>query len=209
VVARAAYVELCRRYDGANNGRIAMSARDLAARLKCSKDTAARALRELEDAGFITTVKIGTFSRKNRLASEYRLNLHPCDVTGAPPDRRWNATRWRPDGPTRRTSRSDIADNVPRSSGSRSEMKDRRRQNGHSHSPTTGTHLDSSHGGRSLSGLLPPGWRRQRGRIVTPEGVTVPIVDNPLVGQRRSALRWPSSKCGRVKPREQTMSWIE
>src|SRR5262245_9105779 len=61
VTARAAYVQLALRYDGVNNGMIALSVRVLAEELGCTKNTASRALIELEDAGFIETVKIGRF----------------------------------------------------------------------------------------------------------------------------------------------------
>ena len=44
-VERAIYVELTRRYNGTNSGRIGYSARTAADELKISKDTAARALR--------------------------------------------------------------------------------------------------------------------------------------------------------------------
>jgi len=89
-----AYVYLARAYNGENNGSIGMSARRLALLMGCNKATAARALRELEDAGFITTMKVGTFSRRDRLASEYRLNNFSCDVTHEPPARTWNCQRW-------------------------------------------------------------------------------------------------------------------
>lgn len=94
LIARCAYVELARKYDGANNGMIAMSARDLGKRLKRDHSTAAKALRELEDAGFIVTTKIGRFARKNRQASEYRLNAFISDIDSDPPARNWNNTRW-------------------------------------------------------------------------------------------------------------------
>jgi hypothetical protein len=105
VVARCAYVELARLYDGSNNGQLAMSARNLGARLGRSSPTAARALRELEDAGFIKVMRLGTFSRKDRLASEYRLNPFRCDVDADPPDRRWNNQKWQPHGVTHKTVR--------------------------------------------------------------------------------------------------------
>ena len=93
LMARCSYLELSRRYDGANNGTIGMSARDLASRLNRSPSHAAKSLRELEDAGFITITKQGTFKRKNRLASEYRLNAFISDLDSDPPDRRWNNSR--------------------------------------------------------------------------------------------------------------------
>ena len=78
--ARAIYVELTRRYNGSNNGRIAYSARQAAADLKISKDTAARAFRSLEDHGFIVCEQRGAFHWKVRHASEYRLTVYESDV---------------------------------------------------------------------------------------------------------------------------------
>jgi hypothetical protein len=87
--AKAAYVQLALRYDGVNNGMIALSARTLAHELHCSSATAARALIELEDAGFIETVKQGRFARRNRKASEYRLTVFRCDATGELPTKKF------------------------------------------------------------------------------------------------------------------------
>ncbi len=94
--ARGAYLELCRLYNGENNGRLGLSARRLASLVPCDKATASRALRELEDAGFIQTMRLGAFARKDRLASEYRLTNFTCDVTGDLPTRSWNRLPWRP-----------------------------------------------------------------------------------------------------------------
>jgi predicted ArsR family transcriptional regulator len=79
-VARAIYVELTRRYNGSNNGRIGYSARQAAQDLKISKDTAARGLRSLEAHGFIVTEKRGAFHCKIRHASEYRLTTYDSDI---------------------------------------------------------------------------------------------------------------------------------
>jgi MarR family len=87
--AQAAYVRLALRYDGVNNGMLALSVRGLAQELNCDKATASRALRELEDAGFIECVKIGSFTRRNRKASEYRLTAFRCDVTGELPTKKF------------------------------------------------------------------------------------------------------------------------
>jgi len=84
MMARAAYIELARCYNGHNNGYIGMSSRRLAAQLPCAVNTAAKALRELEDAGFIEIAEIGRFSRRDRRASEYRLLACTCHRTGAP-----------------------------------------------------------------------------------------------------------------------------
>jgi len=50
-VARSAFIEVARLYNGSNNGRLGLAARTLADRLGCSKATAARALNELEETG--------------------------------------------------------------------------------------------------------------------------------------------------------------
>jgi hypothetical protein len=87
--AQAAYVRLALRYDGCNNGMLVLSVRTLARELHVSRATAARALIELEDAGFIETAKIGRFARRNRQASEYRLTTFRCDVTGELPSKKF------------------------------------------------------------------------------------------------------------------------
>jgi hypothetical protein len=108
MVARAAYIEVARCYFGENNGRIVLSARTLASRLPCNKTTAAKALRALEDAGFIETMKMGSFTRKDRRASEYRLTNFRCDVTHDLPSRKFNPSdRWLGTVPSNRTSQSN------------------------------------------------------------------------------------------------------
>jgi hypothetical protein len=107
LAARSAYIELARPYNGANNGRLALSARRLARQMPCSKDTAAKVLRELEDVGFIEATKIGCFTRKEeeRRASEYRLTCFRCDATGDLPTRKFDPNvRW---DPSERPTKSD------------------------------------------------------------------------------------------------------
>ncbi len=82
VISRAAYIHLAARYNGSNNGKISLSARVLAKELGCAPGTAARALTNLDDAGFIRPTSIGLFKLKNRKASEYRLTAFRCDETG-------------------------------------------------------------------------------------------------------------------------------
>jgi hypothetical protein len=94
---RAGYIEIAQLYDGSNNGRLAMSARRLAGLVPCDKTS--DVLRALEDAGFIDMVKFGRYARKEeeRLAAEYRLTDHHCDVTGELPTRRYNPRHlWDP-----------------------------------------------------------------------------------------------------------------
>jgi hypothetical protein len=80
--ARAALVEVNRGYNGQNNGRIVLSVRDLARRMNCHRNTAARALQELVEKEFIEPRVKGAFSVKFRRATEWRLNDRHCDVTG-------------------------------------------------------------------------------------------------------------------------------
>jgi hypothetical protein len=143
LAARSVYVEIERLYNGKNNGAIGVGVRSLAKRLGCSKNTAARALAELGDAGFIDLVRFGTFSRHNRTASEYRLTIHRCDLSGQAPSKRF--MQWIP------RSRSPPRDNtVPQAgpstekAGPQSHQRDRRRRKAGHDGPSVGTHLDST-----------------------------------------------------------------
>lgn len=81
--ARAALIEISRRYNGSNNGFIGASVRDLAERCRIARGTARKALAELQERGFIECVTPGGFNRKAPHASEWRLTWQTCDVTGA------------------------------------------------------------------------------------------------------------------------------
>lgn len=87
--ARAVLLELAKRYTGYNNGRIGLSIRDAACACRISTGTAGRAIQELEDCGLIECVEKGSFSRRRRLASEYRLLWQRCDVTMVQPARHY------------------------------------------------------------------------------------------------------------------------
>ncbi len=75
--ARAVYIELAAIYNGSNNGKLALSQRDTARRCRIAKDTAAKALQELIEKGFIAVVTGGSFGYKLRHATEYRLTDYP------------------------------------------------------------------------------------------------------------------------------------
>jgi hypothetical protein len=81
--ARAVYIEMARRYagQGSNNGRIHYSVREAADALRIGKSTAARALNDLVDRGFVVVMKKGGFNVKKRHATEWRLTEFPCDVS--------------------------------------------------------------------------------------------------------------------------------
>jgi hypothetical protein len=78
LAARAVLVEAVAFYDGSNNGYLILPARTMAERIGKDHSTAARALRELDDAKFIEPMANGSFSVK-RKASEYRLTWLHCD----------------------------------------------------------------------------------------------------------------------------------
>ncbi|HZR36244.1 MAG TPA: MarR family transcriptional regulator [Nevskia sp.] len=94
-VARCSYIELVRKYagPGSNNGKIAVSVRQLRDELKISTATASRALQRLEDHGFIVVMEKGSFTRKIRHATQYRLTEFGCDVTNTLATK--DFSRWR------------------------------------------------------------------------------------------------------------------
>ncbi|ODR98065.1 hypothetical protein AUC68_11235 [Methyloceanibacter methanicus] len=83
-VARSALIEVLDRYTGINNGMIGLGVRELAYELGCTKDTASRAMRELDDAGLVVPMKVGVW--RGRRATEWRLTFHRCDVSGDLPN---------------------------------------------------------------------------------------------------------------------------
>jgi hypothetical protein len=92
--ARAIYVEVKFRYNGMNNGRIPYSIREAAEALGIGKSSAADGFRALRERGFLVAEKEGTFHRKMRHASEWRLTEAPCNVNDALPTKEF--TRWQP-----------------------------------------------------------------------------------------------------------------
>jgi hypothetical protein len=82
--ARSIYTEMAMLYrgPGTNNGYISYSVREAATSLKIGKSTAARALAQLEERGFIVCMQKGAF-KASRHATEWRLTEHACDRTGA------------------------------------------------------------------------------------------------------------------------------
>ena len=71
--ARCLLTEMKRLYDGRNNGDLHMSVRHAAALLSCHRDTAAKALHDLEDRGFIHPRTRGSFKWKVRHATTWIL----------------------------------------------------------------------------------------------------------------------------------------
>lgn len=139
-MARATYLQIAMRYDGANNGSIAISTRTLAQELNCGNSTAARTIVELDDAGFVETTFIGNFSLTKRKASQYRLTCFRCDQSGRPASRRF--MEWTPHSPTHGTTQSHPWDYTPSGVPPQSHPWDCKGENADPHSPTHGTLID-------------------------------------------------------------------
>lgn len=155
-VARAIYLEIAYHYRGDNNGRIVVSLRRFAEILGISKNTACRALKDLQARGFLDIVKAGAFSMKSRHASEVRLTARRCDVTGALPSRRYE--HWKPDfqkpvpseGPNGATTGTE-ARKTTRHSPLRSLSSNRRSPFDTTDGIATGTPLNSTMGGVAVA----------------------------------------------------------
>ncbi len=100
---RALVVEFRKKFNGSNNGEIAMAVREAARLLGCHKDTAAKALREVEDKGWIRPMKKGSFhmksdagSRKFRAATTWRLTNQPIGRGVETPATK-EYVKWRPE----------------------------------------------------------------------------------------------------------------
>jgi hypothetical protein len=92
--ARAAYVEIARRYTGTNNGRIHFSVREAADALRIGKHAAAIALVQLKGRGFIVVTKRGGFNLryKDQMATEWRLTEFNSDIDSGLATK--DFTRW-------------------------------------------------------------------------------------------------------------------
>jgi DNA-binding transcriptional MocR family regulator len=106
--ARSIYIELAKLYRGAgtNNGQIGFSVRQAARAVLVSPATAARAMIQLQDRGFIVAMTKGNFTSK-REATRWRLTEFDCDVTGQPASRdfeSWGSADILPLYPGRKSS---------------------------------------------------------------------------------------------------------
>lgn len=85
------YMAIARHYNGSNNGQIGMGCRRAADLCGINRNTANRALNELQEFGFIRLRIQGTFSRKDGRQSEWVLTEHPHGEENATSD----FMRWR------------------------------------------------------------------------------------------------------------------
>jgi hypothetical protein len=89
--ARAVLIQVAKRYNGSNNGRLAVSVRMLEAECCITKTTAAKAIKKLVEAGFLDVMQQGAFSNKKSMSAEYRLTWFKCDRTGEAASRAWKS----------------------------------------------------------------------------------------------------------------------
>lgn len=91
--ARALLVEFRALYSGGEN-RVFLSVREAAKRINTTPKTAAKALAQLVQHGFIREIEKGSFNRKVKHATVYALTNHPIHDNGreAPKD----YMRWEP-----------------------------------------------------------------------------------------------------------------
>jgi hypothetical protein len=84
------YIQILKRFNGHNNGRISMSLNEAATAVKAGKQTVKAAVDQLVEYGFIKIIKKGYFT--GRKATEYAITDFRLD--GRSPTREWKV--WRP-----------------------------------------------------------------------------------------------------------------
>ncbi len=93
--ARALLLEIRKRYNRTNNGKISMAVREAATALNCHKDTAAKALQELQDKGWIRVTQKGSFDWKKKVATTWRITDQPIGAGLDTPETKEYAS-WKP-----------------------------------------------------------------------------------------------------------------
>jgi hypothetical protein len=141
--ARAALIELLDRYNGLNNGMLGLGVRQLADELNCSKDTAARALLELDDAGLAHPVTGGVW--KGKRATEWRLTFLRCDKTGELPVTNWKERAKCLTGETQDRSKVSPVRHKTAKCPTRETQNRKTPMNGSAKCPTHRTHIDIYH----------------------------------------------------------------
>lgn len=88
---RAVLIQIWQRlsHNGSNNGMIAVGHETLSNECNIARNTTAKAIKRLEEIGFLEIVKKGSFNCKIRHVSEYRLCFMKCIATGELPSDKW------------------------------------------------------------------------------------------------------------------------
>lgn len=92
---RSVYTVMRSLYNGSNNGRIGLGARQAALLANISKNTSTSCFATLVERGLVECVTPGGFSTNSRRQTEWRLTDERCDVSGSLPSKafmRWRAT---------------------------------------------------------------------------------------------------------------------
>lgn len=97
-VARSLLIEFLRLHNGKNNGEIVLGVRGAADRLGCAKNTAQKAMVELQEKGFIHRVVRGHFGLGDREASVWRLTMYGTAARRSPTA---EYLKWLPAAPAR------------------------------------------------------------------------------------------------------------
>ncbi len=98
VYGRSLLYEFRRLYNAGNNSQIVMSCRQAADLLNCNKDTAFKALKELQAKGWICLGVKGCFSQKtDKTGSTWRITNQLVGMGVETPETKEYA-RWKPDG---------------------------------------------------------------------------------------------------------------
>jgi hypothetical protein len=89
-LARLLFVEMSKEATPSENGKLAWSVRRVAETLWCARTTASRMLLILENVGWISIVKLGSFERNK--PTTFKVNTARCDLTGEMPT--FNPFEW-------------------------------------------------------------------------------------------------------------------
>jgi len=166
--ARAMLIEFRALYDGREN-RVYLSRREMQRRLGIGRTRVENARDDLEERGFIRLLTKGTFSRKDRHASEYELTNEPAGNKLASKD----FMRWRPQKNTGLAVNHVGAGEQPREHSPRS----RKQPDGAGEQPREGNKPGSHGAGDQPTDKLPPeggndwlsenmGWRCRNGSLL-------------------------------------------
>lgn len=87
---KALLLQVWKRHNGSNNGGISYSVREASDEIGMSRNTAARALIECMEKGFLKARVRSSFQWKSKRASEWEITAEPCDGKSASKDfMRW------------------------------------------------------------------------------------------------------------------------
>ena len=75
--SRVVFMEIVRRFNGYNNGKISLSDREAAEKVNISKGTANKKIHHLVKVGLIDITKNSGFNMKSRTAREYEITFQP------------------------------------------------------------------------------------------------------------------------------------